>query len=286
MRLPEKDIYQFYSLYHSLLVYANKKYSITTIESPGDVFITPFEEIEVLKNKLYEHPGLIQEFVEENPCDFSSDQLTLISEWKTFLKGEFVIYRQLKKFCVFLDVEESKAYGVLALLTPFGKMVELPINVTAVLLPFKGKIIYDGTFRSHPFTGRGFRQRCDNAYQVAKFRYGIITSLPFTGGEKSDEDTLKFYLKSGINRYTYWEEIQELIHNNPTLVPLYYQQLGKLASRKAKEILQDVGLSRGWIATLEGLFIAAGSTRKEVEKVVEKKVPEEKREYVYYHQSK
>lgn len=287
MQLPEKDIYQFYSLYHSLLVYANKKYTITTIESPLDVFMTPSGEIEALKDKLYEHPGLIQEFVEENPCNFSSDELTIISGWKTFLKGEFVIYRQLKKFCVFLDIEESKAYGVLALLTPFEKMVELPINVTAVLLPFKGKIIYDGTFRSHPFTGKGFCQRCDNVYRVAKFKYGIITSLPFAGGgEKSDEDTLKFYLESGINWYTYWEEIQELIHNDPTLVPLYYQQLGKLASRKAKEILQEIGLSQGWIATLEGLFIAAGPTRKEVENVVKEKVPEEKRKYVYYHQSK
>lgn len=286
MQLPKEDIYQFYSLYHSLLVYTNKKYTITTIESPGDVFITPFEEIEVLKNQLYEDPEVIQEFVKENPCNFSSDELKIISEWKNFLKGEFVIFRQLKKYAVFLDVEESKAYGVLALLTPFEKMVELPINVTAVLLPFKGKIIHDGTFRSYLPCGRGYRQRLDNVYHVAKFRFGIITSLPFTGEEKSDEDTLKFYLKSEINRFTYWEEIQELIHKDSTLVPLYHHELGKLTSRRAKKMLQDVGLSQGWVATLEGLFIAAGVTKEEIEKVVEEKVPEEKREYVYYHQSK
>ncbi len=34
MQLPEEEVYMFYYLYHSLLTYVNKKYKITTIESP------------------------------------------------------------------------------------------------------------------------------------------------------------------------------------------------------------------------------------------------------------
>lgn len=288
MQLPEEEVYMFYYLYHPLLTYVNKKYKITTIESPEDVFNTPLEEIEDLKNQLYEHPELIQEFVKENPRNFSINQLKVIDEWKNFLRGEFFIIRQLKKYAVFLDVEEpAKAYGVLALLSPFEKMVgPLPIKVEVVLLPFKGKIIHDGTFRSFPGSSSGYRQKLEDMYQEAKFRFGIITSLPFTGGgEKSDEETLKFYLKSGRNRITYWEEIQELINKDSTLLALYYHELGKISSREIKKIFHSVGLSHGWVATLAGKLIAHGVTREEVEKMVEETVPVEKREFVYYFQS-
>ena len=49
---------------------------------------------------------------------------------------------------------------------------------TAVLLPFKGRIIYDGLLSPFRVTfGPGIRQRLGEAYKDAKQSHGIIATL-------------------------------------------------------------------------------------------------------------
>lgn len=57
--------------------------------------------------------------------------------------------------------------------------------VKAVLLPFKGKIIYEGVFQSYSLIfGPEYRKSFNQAYQTAKFNSGIIESLPFHSKEE------------------------------------------------------------------------------------------------------
>ena len=61
------------------------------------------------------------------------------------LQFYFQIFRYLKKHAIFIG-EDSQVYGVLALQDSLEEMFygrPLPIMVQAVLLPFRGKIIYD-----------------------------------------------------------------------------------------------------------------------------------------------
>ena len=62
--------------------------------------------------------------------------------------GKFYVFRYLKKYTVFLTSGGSpnKAYGVLGLADPMEQVIGpyLPRLITTVLLPFKGRIIYDG----------------------------------------------------------------------------------------------------------------------------------------------
>ena len=84
----------------------------------------------------------------------------------------------------------------------------------AVLLPFKGQIVYDGFLLPYRiFFGAGIRRSLNDEYQAAKARYGIITSLPFMAeeDERSDADKLRFYLRSKRNREQYHEEIEALL---------------------------------------------------------------------------
>jgi hypothetical protein len=54
----------------------------------------------------------------------------------------------------------------------------LPVAVQAVLLPFDGKIIYDGLLNTYSVTfGSGIRRSLDIASRNAQEREGIITSL-------------------------------------------------------------------------------------------------------------
>lgn len=290
MNVSEEDAALYYKLYLPLLLYVNKKYDLTDMETPEDVKSAPLKEVELLRNKLFDHPEVIQEFIEENPFDFSPDALDMIREWNHFVKKKFIIFRSLKKYTIFLDIEEEqpKPYGVLALYTPLKEVVgPFPALVETVLLPFKGKIIYDGVVHLYSFQfGRNVRSSFKDVYQRAKFRVGIVESLPFSEkGEKSDEEKLKFYLKSERNRDRFWEEIQELIEN-PRLLVCYHQEMGKIHARKIGKWLRHVGVAKGWFAILEGVLFACELTRGETRKIVEKIVPEEKWDFVYYFQLK
>ena len=51
--------------------------------------------------------------------------------------------------------------------------------VKTTLLPFKGRIVYDGTVENYNITfGAGVRRRFNDSYKEAKARFGIVTSLP------------------------------------------------------------------------------------------------------------
>ncbi len=53
-----------------------------------------------------------------------------------------------------------------------------PVLVRAILLPFKGKILYDGLLQSHPILfGDGFRAVLGKTYMEARQSGQIVTSL-------------------------------------------------------------------------------------------------------------
>jgi len=288
MKLSKEDVGLFYRLYHPLLAYVNKKFEIIEdVDSSGDFKKFSIEEINKLRDRLYKHPELINSFVAENPLSFSENELKLINSWKEFVKGKFLIFRYLKNYTVFLDTNESpKAYGVLALNSTFEEMVGpyLPVMVEAVLLPFNDKIIYDSIFFPYHMTfGGGIRRSFNDAYQEAKSRFGIITSLPFSikKVEQSGADKLRFYLRSKRNRERYWEEIEELISKNTNLLTLYHQEMGKIYARTYGKRLREIGLTNAWFAILEGMTIASGVTKDEVERILQCILPTEKRKFVY-----
>lgn len=288
MKLPPEDVTRFYKLYLSLLVYMNTNLSlVSSISSPGDLKNVPPKGINKLRNVLYDQPEAIQSFVRENPFNFSPSELKIVSGWTNFVKGKFIVFRYLKDHTIFLSTDEPpRAYGVLALNSSFQEMIgsSLPVMVEAVLLPFEGRIIYDSIFSPYRVSfGKGIRQSFSDAYQEAKSRFGIITSLPFTADklEQTDADKLRYYLRNERNRTRYRQEIAHLISTDSELLALYHQEMGKVHARTYRKRLREIGLTKAWFAILEGTIIASGITRDEVEQVVERILPPEKTRFVY-----
>lgn len=80
MNLCEEDVQQFYKLYHSLLYYVNTKFGVTVMKSPDKIIKTSLKDTELLREELYGHPEMINQFINENPFRFSSDELGIIRE--------------------------------------------------------------------------------------------------------------------------------------------------------------------------------------------------------------
>jgi hypothetical protein len=134
-----------------------------------------------VRNALWEHDTLREDFVAENPAHLPPEDLALVASWQNRLAGSFYIVRALKAYTVFLtDQAPIHTYGVVGLTSPIEETIDWPIPLLtqAVLLPFEGQIIYDSLLISYAVTfGPNIRYRLNNDYRTAKEREGIITSL-------------------------------------------------------------------------------------------------------------
>lgn len=180
MQLSKEDASLFFKLMPTLQTFANQKLKI--IKGLKDVkgyqTISNEERVE-LRNAFYENPEIIDEFIQANPLSFSKDELDIISSWKNFIADSFFIVQLTKKHAIFML--DDDVYAVLALAQPLQVVmgdVLLPVYVKTVLLPFKGKIIYDGLLEGHSiFFGPGISTSVKNRYRIAKQRGEIIESL-------------------------------------------------------------------------------------------------------------
>jgi hypothetical protein len=287
MRLPAAEVELFYKLHPALLFYAKQQLGLAPhVTTIPQLMSMPEEERYELRSACYAQRHLIDAFIHDNPQRFSGEELAIVDSWKHLVQGQFYVLRHLKQYTIFLDADSPpKAYGVLALHDDFADLFpHVPIMIETVLLPFKSQITYDGQCRYYNiFFGGGITRRLNDSYQRAKAHSGIITTLPFEAAEAepSDEEQLRFYVRTARHREMYGEEIVALRQKSRALETLYQQEMGKVHARTYSQHLRDIGLSGVWFAILEGVTIASGRTRQEVEQALQRIVPKNKLPFVY-----
>lgn len=125
---------------------------------------------------------LLDAFVAANPARLSAEELGIVSSWRHLVSGRFIALRQHKKHMIFLACDEkSCAYGVTGLVDPMELVIgqPLPAMVQTVLLPFRGKIVYDGIISKFRVAfGPGSRRGFEETLRTVKQTHGLVTSLP------------------------------------------------------------------------------------------------------------
>jgi len=182
MKLSKQDADLFFTLMWPLQFFVHQRLHILPNVDTLQAYIACPSDLKwQVRQALYENVDLIDAFVQENPQNFSEEKLAIIATWKHYKSGDFYIERLLKTHAIFVS-SEDKVYAVLALYDSFQDMFhcsQLPVLVKAVLLPFKGKIIYDGLLQGYSiFFGRGISSELKETYMVAKQHGRIIESLP------------------------------------------------------------------------------------------------------------
>jgi len=190
MILSEQDADLYFDLMWSLQLFVNRKLELLPeVTTKADYQRLPQEDKLEVREALYAEPELIDEYVQENPDRLSAEKLAIVRKWKDFVLGKFYIERFLKKYAVFIG--EEKVYGVVGLHEELEDMIHksyLPLYVRAVLLPFKGQVIYDGLLQSYSvFFGGNIKARLKEQYMQAKQRGEIITSFEEEPEERETE---------------------------------------------------------------------------------------------------
>lgn len=180
MKLSDKDAKLFFDLMWGLQYFVKQKYKINnSIKNMKEYIECSTEEKLKVRTALYSDIRIIDSFIQENPQKLSGEKLDIISGWKHFIKGNFHIERYLKRCAIFIETDE--VYGVLGLHQGFDELIHrsrLPLYVQTVLLPFQGKIIYDGIFQAHNiYFGSGIKRELKETYMIAKQNNRIIESF-------------------------------------------------------------------------------------------------------------
>jgi Domain of unknown function (DUF6398) len=184
MLLSPEDVELFFKLHRALMFFVNQRLKVLPDDiASADAFAALSPQVRLkVRDAFLNHTDLIQQFVDENPAHLTSDELDIVRSWQHLVHGRFYVFRELKKYTVFLSTTSPAiAYGVLALSQPFEELIGpyLPVLTQTVLLPFKGVIVYDGLLSSYRISfGPGIRRNLNQDFKEAKARHGIVTSLP------------------------------------------------------------------------------------------------------------
>ncbi len=183
MNLSQEEADLFFRLMWELQFYVNRKLDIVPgVESAEAYKALDKDDKLKVRKVLYERMDLPEEFVSENPSHLSDEELQIVRSWQHRVAGEFFVLRHLKRYSIFISSgKRERVYGVLGLYDSLEDMMygqPLPVWVEAVLLPFKGRTIYDGLliYRNIIF-GSGIRGNLNETYQAAKQADTIIESL-------------------------------------------------------------------------------------------------------------
>lgn len=181
--LSPQENKRFYRIWFILLHWVNEQlHSVPWLPAePPDGSVSP-EQATLVRDALWADDLLRTRFIAENPFQLSEEDLALVESWQHRLTGNFFVVRELKHYTVLLtdNVPHARAYGVVGRTNSVAEtmILPLPVYIQAVLLPFEGRIIYDGLLTSYNvYFGSGIRRSLQEAYRNAKEREGILTSL-------------------------------------------------------------------------------------------------------------
>lgn len=274
MVLDKEGQVVFFGLAWHLLFYAAEQLEfLPRPRTPDDIRNLPQEQWCRLRNSLYEHPHLIEQFADRNPFGLPDEHLAIVRGWKQFHRGKFIVWRYLKRYTVFLSGKEDRALGVVALNKPFEIMLgpSLPVAVETVLLPFRDRIVYDGLLSSYPIRfGPEIRRMLNESYRQAKAREGIVTSfaqLSRPVPEVCTEDDFELRYRSGfVKRLPYKLDELNLVTQEDIRPDKRSEVIKYIRKNRMMKFPERMGVEKGFDPIqVEVLELMVDGERKRIE---------------------
>lgn len=181
-QLNSEECRLFYETWFGLMSFVNERKSVIKAKIKPE-YPNPVTDMMVHKVRevLWEKPELIDEYISET--ELPQEKIDILKLWRTnHKKGMFFILEYQPEYAVAIapnEQGEDRLYAIKGISNSVANTLQrkLPAQIEAVLLPFKGKIIYDSFMSSMPIgyaegAKAAFREMYDKA-----IKHGIITSL-------------------------------------------------------------------------------------------------------------
>src|SRR5205085_10341874 len=108
MLLTRPDGELFFKLHRALMFFVNQRLQVipNAVASPDEFSSLPPEVRLSVRDAFLDHADLIQTFVNENPAHLMDGELDIVRSWQHLVHGKFYVFRQLKRYMVFLSADE------------------------------------------------------------------------------------------------------------------------------------------------------------------------------------
>ena len=142
----------------------------------------PYREEHALLSIIWERPEYIDAYLEERESSLARGTVKSLKKWrKYYVPGPFFIERFTKEGAVFISVQSGQVYLVSGITSDVEGVDEkaLPFLVETALLPYKGRIVYDGMMQAiSELLDSDGKKQLSGVYEYAKEEDHIITALP------------------------------------------------------------------------------------------------------------
>ena len=144
--MGEADSELFYSTMNALLVYANRRLGVTDPallrERPGNPRML-FEHGAQVSEELWRHRSIVDDFVRENPCGLSAEQLEVAGPWRHAVRDMFTAVDADGDRALYMN--RDRLFVVGASQDPADAHVHhIPSLMLLTLVPFGGGIVSSG----------------------------------------------------------------------------------------------------------------------------------------------
>lgn len=181
-QLSAEDCRLFYETWYGLMGFVNKRKSVIKPEIKPEY---PNEISDIMVHKvrevLWKEPKLIDEYI--NNIELSQEKIDILRLWRTnYKKGMFLILEYQQEYAVAIAPNEQgqdRLYGIKGISNSLATILQhkLPASIETVLLPFKGKIIYDSFIGTLPI---GYAEGAKAAFReiyAKAAKHGVMTNL-------------------------------------------------------------------------------------------------------------
>jgi len=184
--LSSVEVREFFSMLAAVDAYTNRRFGcVPGCDDPERLRdAAPRDRVRIREARLA-HPEILEQFARENPFGLDERALADARGLRHAVSGTFVVERVLKAHAVFVGVgEPTVVYAVGGITERIDDFVArahptgVPAFVEAVLLPWRGRIVWDGFVGVLPvIIGPGIRRGYRDAYTQAKDRGAVVTTL-------------------------------------------------------------------------------------------------------------
>ncbi|MFO8191913.1 MAG: SEC-C metal-binding domain-containing protein, partial [Bacillota bacterium] len=180
--LNRKDCREFFETWYGLLAYVNTKKNVIK-EKMKPIYPNPISDVKIYKIRevLWEKPEMIDDYISET--DLSKEKVETLKLWREkHIVGDFIFLHHQQEYTIVLELNEqndNRVYAVKGISRSIPNTLnrELPVRGEAVLIPFKGHIIFDSFLNSYSISfGKGIKASFNEWYEEALAK-GIVTSL-------------------------------------------------------------------------------------------------------------
>ena len=181
-QLNSEECRLFYETWYGLIGFVNERKGVIKAKikpeypnAVNDMMVHKVREV------LWKKPELIDEYI--NETELPQEKIDILKLWRTnHKKGMIFILEYQPEYAVAIapnEQGEDRLYGIKGISNSVSNTLRrgLPAQIETVLLPFKGKIIYDSFISSISIGfGEGAKAAFREMYDKA-IKHGVITSL-------------------------------------------------------------------------------------------------------------